>query len=215
MPPGAREHEQLLHGRADLGDEGLRRPAAAHRDDDDVAVVREQPGQVPDHGCLPHPLAGPDHADRRQRKRLQHGRFEPEVSARVRDPAREHAAGEPEPLPRPQHRLVGEVEHELRPELRERLVQIFHDRHAVVRAVTQLLRPADYERAHEVVRKPSQRVPHDRRIVLAVDECERPGHLVVTSSSIRVVYFSNASVSVENWMIRSWSWNGYLRQTST
>ena len=39
--------------------------------------------------------------------------------------------------------------------------------------------------------------------------------LAVTSSSIRVVYFSNASVSVENWMIRSCPWNGYLRHTST
>ena len=35
---------------------------------------------------------------------------------------------------------------------------------------------------------------------------------VVTSCSIRPVYFSYSNVSVENWMIRSCPWNGWRRQ---
>jgi hypothetical protein len=31
---------------------------------------------------------------------------------------------------------------------------------------------------------------------------------LVTSLSMRAVYFSYVFVSVENWMIRSWPWNG-------
>ena len=53
------------------------------------------------------------------------------------------------------------------------------------------------------------------RIVLAVDKRDGLHRFVVTSPSIRAVYFSYVFVSVENWMMRSWPWNGYFRQTST
>ena len=45
-------------------------------------------------------------------------------------------------------------------------------------------------------------VPHDRRVVLAVDHRDR-SHGARTSSSIRSVYFSYSRVTVENWMIFS------------
>jgi hypothetical protein len=68
----------------------------------------------------------------------------------------------------------------------------------------------------ELERKLLEGVAHGRDVVLAVDDRERALQLrVVTSPSIRAVYFSNARVSVENWMIRSCPWKGYLRQTST
>src|SRR3972149_4241115 len=52
--------------------------------------------------------------------------------------------------------------------------------------------------------------------VLAVDPGQGASHFRdVTCDSMRPVYFSYASVSVENWMIFSWPWNGCLRQTST
>ena len=43
---GARERQQLVDARRRLDDLGLRRPAPAHRDDDHVAVAREQPRDV-------------------------------------------------------------------------------------------------------------------------------------------------------------------------
>ena len=102
------------------------------------------------------------------------------------------------------------------PVLGERGVQIGRDADAVVGVVAQLLGAADDVRGDEVVRELLERSPDDRRVVLAVDEGEGTHHeRVVTSSSIRPVYFSYSNVSSENWMIRSWPWNGCLRQTAT
>ena len=73
----------------------------------------------------------------------------------------------------------------------------------------QLLRPTDEQRADDVVRHRLEGIPHNRGVVLAVDQDEGAGgHVERTSSSIRAVYFSYVFVSVENWMIRSCSWNG-------
>ena len=149
-------------------------------------------------------------------KRLQRGRVEAEVGADVREPGREHAAREPEPLSRAEHGLVGEVDDELGAMLGEGGVEVGRDADAVVGVPTQLLGAADDVRRDEVVRKLLERSLDDRRVVLAVDEGERAHHeRVVTSSSIRPVYFSYSNVSSENWMIRSWPWNGCLRQTAT
>ena len=166
-------------------------------------------------GRLPDPLARPDDPDRRQLERLEHGNVEAEVGPDVRHPVGQGKAREPEALARAEHRLVGEVDDRLRLELADRGFQVVHERNAVVLAAAQLLRPADEERADEVVRQLGQGVAHDVGVVLAVDQGDRARHRVVTSPSIRAVYFSNASVSVENWMIFSCPWNGYLRQTST
>ena len=49
--------------------------------------------------------------------------------------------------------------------------------------------------------------------MLAVDQRDGAAHpRVVTSRSIRPVYFSYSKVAVENWMIRSCPWNGWRRQ---
>jgi predicted GTPase len=103
-----------------------------------------------------------------------------------------------------EHGLVGEIDDHTRLELNDRGLEVVHERDAVVLSSDQLLGPADEERAGEVVGQLDDGVAHDRRIVLTVDQgdCARL-HRVVTSSSMRAVYFSNASVSVENWMIFS------------
>ena len=109
------------------------------------------------------------------------------------------------PLPRPEHRLVGEVEHEICLDRVERV----DERDAIVVVTAQLLRPAHEQRADDVVRERLERIPHYRRVVLAVDQDERPlAHVERTSSSIFAVYFSYVFVSVENWMIFSCPWNG-------
>ena len=101
--------------------------------------------------------------------------------------------------------------------LRERRVEVVGERHAVVR----VRRAASRCRPRGAPRRTSygsssSAVSHDGRVVLAVDEGQGARHeRVVTSSSIRPVYFSYSKVSIENWMIRSCPWNGYLRQTST
>src|SRR4029453_18800531 len=43
---GAREREQVVDSRTDVGDLRLRRPTTAHRDDDDVVVLRYNPSAV-------------------------------------------------------------------------------------------------------------------------------------------------------------------------
>ena len=154
--------------------------------------------------------------ERRERKRRQLGRVEAKVGADVRQPERENPARDGEALARAEHRLVREVDHDLRLELRDRRLEVVHDRHAVVVPAAQLLGPAREPDAEELVGQGGERVAHHGRVVLPVCDRQRSHQvLAVTSSSIRVVYFSNASVSVENWMIRSCPWNGYLRHTST
>ena len=142
------------------------------------------------------------------------GNAKREIGALVGDAEREEPARQPEPLARTEDRLVGDVHGDLRLEPRDRLLEVGRKRYAVLVAADELLGPPDEERADDLVRNLGQGVAHDRRVVLSINQRQRP-HLVVTSPSIRAVYFSNARVSSENWMIRSCPWNGYLRQTST
>ena len=166
-------------------------------------------------GRLPDALAGADDPDRRQLERLERRRVEAKVRADVREAERQRAAREAKAVGWPEHGLVGEVDHDLRIVL-ERCGQRVDERHAVVLAAAQLLGPADEMSRDELVRQLLEGVRDRREVVLAVDDRERARHeRVVTSPSIRAVYFSNARVSVENWMIFSWPWNGYLRHTST
>ena len=205
MPARAGEREQVVERRRRLDELRLGRPAAAHRHDDDAAVAGEHARDVPGHRRLPDPLAQADHGERRRLDRLERRRIEAEVGADVRQPERERARRPEHPLARPEHRLVGEVDHEIRLDRVERV----DERDAVVVAAPQLLRPADEQRADDVVRQRLERVAHDRRVVLAVDQDERPlAHVERTSSSIFAVYFSYVFVSVENWMIFSCPWNG-------
>ena len=97
----------------------------------------------------------------------------------------------------------------------ERLLEGLEDRDAVVLSPTQLLRASEEDRADHLVPEARERDPDDVRVVLPVDQGDGFHCLLVTSLSMRVVYFSNSRVSAENWMMRSWSWYGYFRQTST
>jgi len=201
----SRELEQRLERRLHLRHLRLGRAAATHRHHDHVAVEREQPRDVAGDGRLPHALAGPDDRQRRQRERRERRRLEAEVRAAVRQPEREHAARDPHSLARPEYRLVGEIDHELGFQLGDRGLQRVHHRDAVVLAAPHLLGAAREPEPDHLVRQHRQRVAHHGRVVLAVRDDQRAHQvLAVTSSSIRVVYFSNARVSVENWMIRSW-----------
>jgi hypothetical protein len=129
---------------------------------------------------------------------------------------REHPAREAQPLARAEDGLVGEVDDDLRLQPGDCALERGHDRHAVVVAAAQLLAPAGEPQPCDLVRQRRQRVAHHGRIVLAIADGQSAHQVLdVTSSSIRVVYFSYARVSVENWMIRSCPWYGYLRQTST
>jgi hypothetical protein len=108
-----------------------------------------------------------------------------------------------------EHGLVRQIDGDLR------VGGLGHERHAVVRNAAQLLGPADEHHADELVRQLGERSTNDIGIVLAVDHRNSSHRWLVTSPSIRAVYFSYVFVSVENWMMRSWSWNGYFRHTET
>ena len=198
----AHELKEILDGRPQIGNLRLRGASASHRDDDEVMLVREQPRRVPRDGRLAEPLAGADHGERRKVERLVLRNAEREVGALVGDTEREQPAREPETLARSQHRLVRDVHRHFGLEARERLLEVGGERDAVLVPAHELLRASDEQRADEVVRDLCQRVADNRCVVLPIDERQR-SHRVVTSPSIRAVYFSNARVSSENWMIRS------------
>ena len=130
----ARDLHQALERRLDLDDLRLGRSTPPHRDDDDLAALREQPRHVPRDRGLPDPLPRSDHGDgrhRREREKLR--RAELEVRADVPEPARERLARPAHPLARPEHRLVRKVHHGLGAHVVERL----HEPHAVVLASAQ------------------------------------------------------------------------------
>ena len=206
---GARQRQEVVERRRSLDHLGLGRAPAAHRDDDDLPVASEQRGEVARHSGLADALARSDHRQRRQCERLERRRLEAEVGADVGDAGGQRPRCEREPLRRPEHRLVGQIDHDVGPVLGDRRLEVGAERHAVVLAAAQLLRAADEHGGDEVVGQLGERVADDRRVVLPVDHGNRPAQLRDESSpSIRAVYFSNSSVSVENWMIRSWPWNG-------
>ncbi len=94
---------------------GVARPAAAHRDDDDVAVAGEQRGEMRGDRGLADALARTDHRDRRHvgLPRRVGRRVEAKVGAEVRQPGGKRARRPAEALLGPEHGLVGEVDDEL------------------------------------------------------------------------------------------------------
>ena len=98
---------------------------------------------------------------------------------------------------------------------RDRLLDVEGQRDAVVQVSAQLLGPADEHGGHDVVGQLRERVAHDGRVMLAVDEGERPHVLAVTSSSIAPVNFAYSSVSSEKETSFTSPWKGCLRQMFT
>ena len=91
------------------------------------------------------------------------------------------------------------------------------ERHSVaVDVASELLGAADEHGCHDEIVDLLERRADDGRIVLAVDDRDHASHpRVVTSASMRPVYFSYANVSVENWMMRSSPWKGWRREIDT
>ena len=161
---------------------------------------------MPRHRRLADALAGADHRDGRQFEGLELRRIEAKVGADVGEARRKCPRGPAKPLGRPEHGLVGQVDHELGS------LEILHERHAVLgRAGSELLGPADEDRADPLVGQRDQRLPDHVGIVLAVDQGDRAHdthRLALTSRSMRPVYFSYSPVRRSNWMISSCPWKG-------
>ena len=214
--------DERLDGRRDGDRLRLRRAATTHRHDDHAAARGSEARDVPGDGRLADALPGAEDGERPAGKGLEQRRVEPEVRADVREPGREHRAREPETLHRPEHRLVGEVDDEVRAKQADRLLDAAHDPDSVVLAPAELLGPADEHRADDLVRKLCDRVTDDGCVVLAVDECERTDSLrasphvrVVTSSSMAPVNFAYSSVSSENVTSLTCPWKGWRREMFT
>ena len=200
MATAPRERDELPERRRDLDELRFQGTPATHRDDDHLAVAREQTGQMAGDGGLADPLARADHrkCERRALPRCILRRIEAKVGADVRKARGEDVRGEGHPLGGTEHRLVREVDDHLRP------LEALDERHAVVEACAQLLASTDQERSDPLVGQRGERVANDRSGVLPVDQGDRPHRFALTSFSIRPVYFSYSSVARSNWMIRSW-----------
>src|SRR5581483_6433819 len=136
---------------------------------------------------------------------------EAEVGADVGNAEGERPTGESQSLARPEHRLVRQVDDHVRAVEGDRLLDAGRERDPVALVPAKLLGAAGEHGADELVGQLGERVADDRRIVLPVDDRDRAWSAQdrdESSPSIRAVYFSNSSVSVENWMIRSCPWNG-------
>ena len=127
----------------------------------------------------------------------------------------EHAAGEREPRDRAEHRLVREIDDDVRAQACDSRLHVGHERNAVLVPAAELLLTADEHGRDEVVRQLGERVTDDRGVVLAVDDGESPHVRVVTSSSIAPVNFAYSSVSSANETSLTWPWKGWRRQMST
>src|SRR4029453_12780428 len=114
----------------------------------------------------------------------------------------EDATRQAEALTGPQDRLVGEGEDDVRIEALEGIFPVVDDRDTLPAPSAQLLHPSDEQGPDDLVGQLPQRVAHDRRVVLAVDESERATHGGAAPRSIFAVSFSNAGRSKENWMMR-------------
>ena len=203
VAPVAGEREQVGHRGPDLDDLGPGGPSAPHRHDHDTPVAGEEPGHVPGHGGLPDALPGPDHGDGRRARspRSAAGRAGSRLP-RTALPARAHAP-RAEAGGRPEHGLVREVEHDVGCVRGDRVLERGGERDAVVLAAAQLLGAADEHAGDDLVGQLDQSIPDHGGVVLPVDHGDGPHERVVTSDSIRPVYFSYSKVSVENWMMRS------------
>ena len=115
----------------------------------------------------------------------------------------------------PEHGLVGEIDHEVRPEPLDRILELALERHAVVLTSSELLSTTHEHRADDLVRKGGECIADDGRIVLTVDDRESPQVRAVTSSSIAPVNFAYSSVSSENSTSFTRPWNGCCRQIRT
>ena len=168
-------------------------------------------------GRLPDPLARPDHRERRDVHTTAAGGSKRKSGPSYGTPSASDAAREREPFRRPEHRLVRQVEDQVRLVPFDRDLDGRLERNAVaIDVAAQLLGAADEDRRNDEIVDLLERRAHHGRVVLAVDDRDHASHpLVVTSSSMRPVYFSYAKVSVENWMMRSSPWNGWRREIDT
>ena len=174
MLPGTREGEEVPERRRGLGHHRFLGPASAHGDDDDATRPGQEPRHVARDGRLAHPLPRADHRESRDVERGEGDRVEPEVGADVREACGERPGGEPEATARADDRLVREIDDRVDLHLLERIGERVPKRDAVVRlAVAQLLRAAQHDGADDLVRERRERVAHDVRVVLAVDQRER------------------------------------------
>ena len=215
MASGSRELDERFDGRRDRDRLGLGGPPAPHGDDDDARSSASSRAMCPVTAVLPTRLPVPTTAIEGSSKGANAGGSSRKSAPTYGNAVSEDPACEREPLDRPEHRLVGEIDDDLGPVPLDRRADVVGKRHAVVLAAAQLLRSADEHRGDELVGKLGERVADDGRIVLAVDDRERPHVLAVTSSSMAPVNLAYSSVSSEKETSLTSPWNGWRRQMST
>src|SRR5215208_1353331 len=165
------------------------------------AFTGEQARQVARDRRLPNPLARPDHGQRRLGRdgtKIRGLQFE--VATEVARPGVEGERGYLHPLSVADYGLVGEVDDNVDLVVGERLlysgdgVCALDERDAVVRAIPYLLRAPEEGRCHtfgsQGLMHALHSVDHDGRIVLAIDQEQRPHGVLAQRSPLATVLCS-------------------------
>jgi hypothetical protein len=164
-----------------------------------LPLATQKPGDMAGDCGLADPLAASDDCERGHVERSELNRFEAEIGARVPRSSGERPRREAKPAAGIQHRIVGEVEHELGAGRLQPFLEVGKERNSVRRLAPKLFRTAQQNGTDNLVLELDERVAHDLGVMLPVDEGESSHRRVeLTSSSILVVYFSYSSVSIEN-----------------
>src|SRR5215218_9007962 len=176
--------------------------SAAHRDHTGVeALVGQESRQVTRDRRLPHPLARPDHGQRRLgRDGAKLRRRQLEVAAEIARPGVEGERGYLHPLLVADHRLVREVDYNVDGVCGEGLlycrdgVLVFDQGDAVVGAFLDLLGASEEGSGHAFCSERSlhalHRIDDHGRIVLAVDQEQRPHEALAHRSPLATVPWS-------------------------
>ena len=171
-----RERDELLDRRRRLDELGLRGPAAAHRDDDDASVAREQACDVPCHCGLADALAVPITAIDGSSNGWNVGGSKRKSAPTYGSPSARNARRELQAQLRRQHRLVGQVDDDLR------VVRAIARRSARRSPARRAASPSRRSASRRRTRTAAPRARRGRRpIVLAVDDRDRPHRFEVTS----------------------------------
>ena len=161
MAPGAREIDERVHCRRHVHDLRLGRPLPPIATTTTCRSEDSRRATCPVTAVFPTRLPVPTTASAGTSTGANEGASKRKSAPWYGSPWKRTRLGERHPLDRPEHWVVGQVEHELGRVRGDRLVDSSGKRHTVVLAAARFLGAADEDGRDDVVRHRGQRVAHD------------------------------------------------------